>query len=647
MSIELNYDDKVLYNELNQYFYNNIKFSLKIDDKVFILTKSDIFYEINIRNEKLSYFILNDDKQVIESMIVEKLSNKGVDNLIYGKDHCIARTNGNKLYFIGYNKLEVNEVLSDLNISDVKYGYSHTLLLTSSGEVYAWGSNYFGQICKDGKDWQNTPIKVNGFNDERIVMISCGDSHSMALTESGYVYSWGYNIDGQLGNGCGENQSTPIKVNGFNNERIIMISCGGWHSMALTESGRVYSWGYNSDGQLGIGNRDDSNTPKPIDLNAIIIQRLSCGEYHSLLLSNDGVIYAFGCNLLGQIGNGNKETQLRPVKLSHEIKFIDIAAHSSLNISVSLSVENICYVWGYCKKEYFSTPIKTNFKTFAEVFNNYTSIQYEISEKLIEFEDQLFRFGYFDKKFKELEEIGSGSYGNVYKVRNKSGLNECYAIKKTKPINDRQKEFVKEFDKYLDVRHFHNPYIVQHFDAWFENNINNERLVLYIQMELCDTTLNKIIEEIQNDINLKNKNDNTLTPIGYYIASQLFIEIVKGVQYLHQNNIIHRDLNPNNIMIKREKIKNSRKNRSFVKIGDFGLIAIHNFCQQLHTRDRGTLKYMAPEVDSGKYDTKADIFSIGIIFRELFNIDMNRYLFASTYYILYYTLFSFKKIYDY
>ncbi len=68
-------------------------------------------------------------------MIVEELSNKGVDNLICGKDHYIAQTNDNKFYFIGYNKLEVNEVLSDLNISDVKCGYSHTLLLTSSGEV--------------------------------------------------------------------------------------------------------------------------------------------------------------------------------------------------------------------------------------------------------------------------------------------------------------------------------------------------------------------------------------------------------------------------------------------------------------------------------------------------------------------------------
>jgi serine/threonine protein kinase len=132
---------------------------------------------------------------------------------------------------------------------------------------------------------------------------------------------------------------------------------------------------------------------------------------------------------------------------------------------------------------------------------------------------------------------------------------------------------------------------------------------------------------------LKKKNDNILTPIGYYIASQLFIEIVKGVQYLHQNNIIHRDLNPNNILIKREVIDEfeklllrEEKNRNFVKIGDFGLIKIHSFAQQSHTIDKGTPKYMAPEVINDKhYEFKADIYSLALIFEEMFCIELDRY----------------------
>jgi serine/threonine protein kinase len=124
-----------------------------------------------------------------------------------------------------------------------------------------------------------------------------------------------------------------------------------------------------------------------------------------------------------------------------------------------------------------------------------------------------------------------------------------------------------------------------------------------------------------------------LTPIGYFIASQLFIEIVKGVHYLHKNKIIHKDLNPSNILIKREEffdfIYRNGKIRSFVKIGDFGPIAIHKYAQRQHTRDRGTLKYMAPEVDEGleentNYDFKADIYSLGFILKDLLNIDIKR-----------------------
>jgi serine/threonine protein kinase len=142
-------------------------------------------------------------------------------------------------------------------------------------------------------------------------------------------------------------------------------------------------------------------------------------------------------------------------------------------------------------------------------------------------------------------------------------------------------------------------------------------------MQLCDKTLKDVINEINEKIEFKL--NETLTPTGYYIASELFIEILKSVDFLRKQKppIIHRDSKPENILLK--KGINSKR---FIKIADFGLVAIHEFAQNSHAIDKRTLKYMAPEVmKSSKYDTKSDIYSLHVILQELFCIEDNRYLF--------------------
>ncbi len=108
--------------------------------------------------------------------------------------------------------------------------------------------------------------------------------------------------------------------------------------------------------------------------------------------------------------------------------------------------------------------------------------------------------------------------------------------------------------------------------------------------------------------------------LGYYISSELFIELLECVDYLHRQKIIHRDLKPSNILIT-EGIKSR-----FVKLGDFGLAVNHYFEEQSHSQWTGTIKYMAPEVKNGRnYNMKADIYSLGVIIRELFQIEENMY----------------------
>jgi serine/threonine protein kinase len=135
-------------------------------------------------------------------------------------------------------------------------------------------------------------------------------------------------------------------------------------------------------------------------------------------------------------------------------------------------------------------------------------------------------------------------------------------------------------------------------------------------MEYCPLTLRKVLSILYPE----SANYSNIDPqIKRYIASELFLEILKGVSYLHSNKkhqVIHRDLKPENILI------SYGENGSFVRIADFGLATFHEFSDQSHTQNRGTGEYRAPEVRTKKYDTKADLYSLGIIASELFNIDL-------------------------
>ncbi len=137
-------------------------------------------------------------------------------------------------------------------------------------------------------------------------------------------------------------------------------------------------------------------------------------------------------------------------------------------------------------------------------------------------------------------------------------------------------------------------------------------------MDLCVMTLRRAIDLMNQKENYY-KNDlekkKELRTIRAFIASKIFFEILKGLYSLHlfHTPIIHRDLKPENILL------SDGTNGRFVKISDFGLSTFHVREDQSHTQNRGTKNYMAPEVDRGKYDTKADMYSIGVILSELFS----------------------------
>jgi len=155
------------------------------------------------------------------------------------------------------------------------------------------------------------------------VKAACGDVNTLLLSQKGEVYSFGGGSFGQLGLGALSSmrldndgapyEPTPKKIDAFFGEPIISIDCGDAHSMALTSKGKLYGWGAAACGQLGIDNskplpKDSEGSPyQPIPslvaaLSKRIIVSVSCGEAHTLALDDNGIIYSFGANGCGQLG---------------------------------------------------------------------------------------------------------------------------------------------------------------------------------------------------------------------------------------------------------------------------------------------------------------------------------------------------------
>lgn len=146
--------------------------------------------------------------------------------------------------------------------------------------------------------------------------VSCGHCHTLAITNNG-VYAWGASHFGQLGLGKVLQCSSPELVASLAQEIIIDAVAGQYHSVALTADGRVFTWGWGVHGQLGHGNTDEKSMPTLVtSLLGVIVCHISAGYAHTLALSVDGVVYAFGCNVLGQLGVGSNNKSSIPMKVS-------------------------------------------------------------------------------------------------------------------------------------------------------------------------------------------------------------------------------------------------------------------------------------------------------------------------------------------
>jgi alpha-tubulin suppressor-like RCC1 family protein len=151
-------------------------------------------------------------------------------------------------------------------VTSMRAGCGHTLALTTTGHVLAWGDNSDGELGDGTTTDSDTPVKVKLPPGTKVKAIRAGCLHSLALTTTGHVLAWGFNAQGELGNAATTNSDTPVKVKLPNGTKVKAISAGAAHSLAFTRNGRLYAWGFNGEGELGDGTTTDSDTPVRVKL---------------------------------------------------------------------------------------------------------------------------------------------------------------------------------------------------------------------------------------------------------------------------------------------------------------------------------------------------------------------------------------------
>jgi alpha-tubulin suppressor-like RCC1 family protein len=172
----------------------------------------------------------------------------------------------------------------------------------------AWGNNYEGQLGDETNGNNRTrPVKVRGLRGAKVEEIAAGQMHTLALEEDGTVLAWGYNRDGELGDGTNQDNPAPVQVKDFRDPSgrlsgVRAVAAGSVHSLALKDDGTVWAWGYHSDDQLGDGTKANSTRPVRVrDLEGV--EAVAAGAFFSLALKEDGSVWAWGANTSGQ---GNK-----------------------------------------------------------------------------------------------------------------------------------------------------------------------------------------------------------------------------------------------------------------------------------------------------------------------------------------------------
>ena len=231
--------------------------------------------------------------------------------------------------------------------SSISAGGYHSLALDEHGNAWAWGWNGFGQLADGSATDRFVPVVGFASAVGSLARVSAGGLHSLALDDASNTWAAGFNEDGQLGDGTSSPRNVPVHTRLPEGIVLASVSAGDFHTLALDQHGVAWAWGWNGDGQLGDGSTTDRSAPAKVQVPAgITFANLAAGGSHSLALDQDGAAWGWGANERGEVGDGTHTRRVVPVRVATPagVSFTSITAGEQH--SVALDQHGKAWAWG-------------------------------------------------------------------------------------------------------------------------------------------------------------------------------------------------------------------------------------------------------------------------------------------------------------
>jgi uncharacterized repeat protein (TIGR02543 family) len=287
----------------------------------------------------------------------------GADKIIQlalGYDYSLALSQDGKVFSwtqtTGRTDITSSFQLSYDKVVSIAAGRQHSAALTENGNLYLWGYNVSGQIGNNSTTYQMSPLNITNqfalIGEDRIVDVKLGYYHSAALTANGRIFTWGYGYNGQLGDNATQNRSVPTEITSrfalAEGDKLVQINLGSLHTGAISANGRVFLWGNNEVGNIG-DNTSLNNRLVPTEITSRFtlsenekIVKIELGSSNSAALTSNGGLYIWGSNAYGEIGDGSFDYRYVPRYVQSLVADISYGYFYGCSVKTNGDV----YTWG-------------------------------------------------------------------------------------------------------------------------------------------------------------------------------------------------------------------------------------------------------------------------------------------------------------